>query len=366
MNIPEGVRGLFMVKSQGSLEVRPPPYVPGWVNRLVVWVDQLPLPSWMFYLTIGVALILAQAAIKWEDGGLPRGNFYLPLILFSGAGVYTLALMHSLIRKVPQALARMRSAIKESEVDFDLLVYRMVNAPARPILLSTLAGLGFGYFLQRQIMLAATPVFKMSTSPISAVFDGSLLVLTWGVLGAGVYSLMYLLETINITYLRYTQINLFEPQPLYSLSGLASRASLGIALYNLPWITLTPGASSIPLIVGITLVFQVLAAAVFVVPLLGVHQLLIDDKSRRVQIASKKLEIILEEVHRKIDIGNTDGIDGQQKSLALIQTELTTIEKAPTWPWHPETMRVVISAVFLPMLIWLAQRLLGRLSGLGN
>jgi hypothetical protein len=44
----------------------------------------------------------------------------------------------------------------------------------------------------------------------------------------------------------------------------------------------------------------------------------------------------------------------------LLQTEQTTLEKAPTWPWHPETIRVVLTAIAIPMLVWLAQRVLER------
>lgn len=342
------------------------PYPPGWVNLLVDWVEKRASPYWMFYLFLGLFIIVLQAWIKWSDGSVPRGSFDLPLVLFAGAGVYALALMHHLIRMVPNAMVKMRPAISESSESYRALVYKMTYAQALPVLVATLAGIAFGLYLNYLLQRASTPVLKLATSPVSAAFDGILMVFTWGVLGAGVYSLFYLLGSINNIYLHHTRINIFAAQPLYAPAGLASRAALGIALYNLPWMVLTPGASSVPAIVGLTMLFQVIAAAVFVVPLFGAHQLLLDDKNRRQQTANAKFEILIKDLHQKVDSGDSTNIDALQKTMALVQLEQTTLDKTPTWPWNPETMRIVISAILVPMLIWLAQRLLGRLGGLGG
>ncbi|HEU4742479.1 MAG TPA: hypothetical protein VFS50_12875 [Meiothermus sp.] len=336
------------------------PYRPGWVNRWVAWVERLPLPYWVYYLGLAIAIVGVQNWIKWYDGTLPPGSFFLPLILFSCAGVYALALMHSLIRRVPETLERLRPALKGDEAAYLKLLYRLANAPALPVLLATLAGLALGAVLQSWLLRPVLPIFKLSVTPTSTVFDGTLFILTWGVLGAGLYSLLHFLRGISQIYLEHTEVNLFQPQPLYSLSGLASRAALGVALYNLPWITLTPGASNVPAIVVLTLIFQFMAAAVFFVPLLGVHQLLLEDKYRRQQIVGKKLQYVLEQIHQKMDSGDASGIDPLQKLLSLLQTEQSTLEKAPTWPWNPETMRLVITAIGVPMLVWLIQRALNR------
>lgn len=338
----------------------PERYQPGWVNRWVEQIERLPLPYWVYYLGLAVAIVGVQSWIKWYDGTLPAGSFFLPLLLFSCAGVYALALMHSLIRRVPEALERLRPALKEDDTTYSKLLYHLAHAPAFPVLLATLAGLIVGAVLQTWLMRPFLPTFKLSTTPTSTLFDGTLFVLTWGVLGAGLYSLLHFLRGINQIYLQHTQVNLFQPQPLYALSGLASRAALGIALYNLPWITFTPGASNVPAIVVLTLIFQFMAAAVFFVPLLGVHRILLEDKYQRQQVAGKKLQYVLEQIHQKMDSGDTSGIDALQKLLGLLQTEQGTLEKAPTWPWNPETMRLVITAIGVPMLVWLIQRALNR------
>src|SRR5207245_6400032 len=35
------------------------PYPPSWVDQVDSWVSRLPLPAWLFYLAIGVALTLS-------------------------------------------------------------------------------------------------------------------------------------------------------------------------------------------------------------------------------------------------------------------------------------------------------------------
>jgi hypothetical protein len=50
-------------------------------------------------------------------------------------------------------------------------------------------------------------------------------------------------------------------------------------------------------------------------------------------------------------------------TLSSIKTELAMIEKIPTWPWQPETLRVLITALAFPLGVWLIQLFLGRYFG---
>jgi hypothetical protein len=40
--------------------------------------------------------------------------------------------------------------------------------------------------------------------------------------------------------------------------------------------------------------------------------------------------------------------------------EHRTLEAVSTWPWQPETLRGILVAVLLPLLVWLLQRVLSR------
>lgn len=339
------------------------PYSPSWINRLNAWVERLPGPYWPYYIGFAVLTFAALTAIKWADGTYPVGTFYLPHALFACAGVYTLALVHWLVHGIPGVLERMRSVLRGGEAEYLNLLYRLSTSPAKPVALGTLLGAAWGFLLQLFFLSPVMGVLKLSLSPFAAWFDGTLLVLTWATLGGAVFCLLHLLRTINDIYLNHTRILIFQQQPLYALSGLAARSALGVAVYALLWIVLTPGVNASPVVLGTVAFMQLLAAGTFILPLLGVHALLLREKHQLQELVGGKLQNVLSDIHQRMENGDTAGIDGQQKLMGVLQSELGTLEKAPTWPWHPETIRLVITAILLPMLIWLGQRFLGKLFG---
>jgi hypothetical protein len=38
-----------------------------------------------------------------------------------------------------------------------------------------------------------------------------------------------------------------------------------------------------------------------------------------------------------------------------LEIEENALKKVSTWPWQPETARYLVSALFLPLVIWLIQ-----------
>lgn len=337
------------------------PYRPAWINRLNAWVERLPGPWWPYYLGFAVAIFALLTAIKWADGTYPVGTFYLPHALFACAGIYTLALVHWLVQGIPDVLERMRSVLRGGEGEYLNLLYRLSTSPAKPVALGTVLGAVWGFLLQLFFLSPVMGVLKLSVSPLAAWFDGTLLVLTWATLGGAVFCLLHLLHTINDVYLNHTRILIFQQQPLYALSGLAARSALGVAVYALLWIVLTPGVNASPVVLGTVIFMQLLAAATFIVPLLGVHALLLREKHQLQEMVGGKLQNVLGDIHQHMEEGNASGVESLQKMMNVLQSELGTLEKAPTWPWHPETIRLVATAILLPMLVWISQRVLSSL-----
>ena len=56
-------------------------------------------------------------------------------------------------------------------------------------------------------------------------------------------------------------------------------------------------------------------------------------------------------------------MDPLHKALDAFQAEHAEISKVPTWPWAAGTLRNLVGAVLLPVLLWLVQFGLGRLLG---
>jgi hypothetical protein len=71
----------------------------------------------------------------------------------------------------------------------------------------------------------------------------------------------------------------------------------------------------------------------------------------------------LAELYRGIDRGSPRTSDRINSSLAALERGRAAIERVPTWPWRPETLRGLIAAILLPVAIWLIQFALQRVLG---
>ena len=69
------------------------------------------------------------------------------------------------------------------------------------------------------------------------------------------------------------------------------------------------------------------------------------------------------ELHRRLDQAKITGMDDLHKALASLDLERAHLSRVPTWPWQPETLRGLVAALALPIVIWLIQYGLGRLLG---
>jgi hypothetical protein len=58
---------------------------------------------------------------------------------------------------------------------------------------------------------------------------------------------------------------------------------------------------------------------------------------------------------------DADAINHHMSSLSL---ERDILSKLPTWPWQPGTLNLILSAVLLPIILWIAQQFLERWTGL--
>jgi len=103
------------------------------------------------------------------------------------------------------------------------------------------------------------------------------------------------------------------------------------------------------------------AVASFIIPLYGMHGRLVDEKSRMLSEANNRIEVMVKRLHDQVDSNSLDEADGLNKILASLFLEAEALRKASTWPWKPETLRGFVSAVTLPVLVWLIPTVLGRI-----
>jgi len=105
------------------------------------------------------------------------------------------------------------------------------------------------------------------------------------------------------------------------------------------------------------------AIAAFILPLMGVHRILEEQKKRLLDENALQLEATAAELHRSLAAGQLQEMDKLKAGLDGLTVELNTLERLSSWPWRPETLRLVSSAVLLPILVYVFERVLAEIAG---
>ncbi|MCP4541049.1 MAG: hypothetical protein GY832_28265 [Chloroflexi bacterium] len=340
----------------------PRPYALSWINRLNTWVEQLSGPSWLYYLGLGLVLFLAQVIVLRVEGAslgvtLPMQGFIAGVIAF------ILALCHYLDARASTALETLRPALNTSEKEYDDLHYRLTTLPARStVLLSLVAFLT--PFLIESIGNEPYRLEALAPFPISANLFRLLYLICWGVFGTLFYHTVHQLRLINRIYTEHTRINLFRMMPLYAFASLTAftAGSLTVIPYAFFYVNRISFMNDSGALVTV-LVIQFLAIVAFVWPQLGIHRLQDAEHARLLDEINRRYETITTELHRRVDAGELQNIGDLNTAMSSLEMERQTLARISTWPWQPETVRWLVTALVLPLGLWLVQYFLQRVLG---
>ena len=346
------------VKSQSQSR----PYAPSWLDRFNAWLSGLPGPSWAYYLGIWLVLVLLQIAALWGEGAYPVGTFLPNHTAIAGLIPFLLALSLFLDNRAGAALATFRPAMEASEEEYRRLRYQLTTLPALPTFLASLIGVASIVLLN--ILLDSYGDFGgLGAFPISRTLIYLMYVSVWWVVAAFLYHTVHQLRTINRIYTHHARVNLFKMRPLYGLSGITALTGVSLTAITYGWMAINPELWGEPISMAVVLPITVLSLAVFIWPLLGIHQLLEEEKGRLLDECAVRMESAIAELHRRVDSEGLEGMDDLNKTISSLEIEQNLLERIPTWPWRPETVRLLITALALPLGLWFIQYLLQRLMG---
>ncbi len=343
------------------------PYPPSWLDRFTQWVEQLPGRSWMFYPALGMVLTSILTAINWSDGTYPIGTFNAFHIMIALQTPFFLALTRYLDGAAEAALRNFRPALEVSEEEYAELRYRLTTAPARPALLGTLAGLAVGVLLNFSMPNPFT-VFGYSTASLSFITLVGLNAISLGVIGAVIYHTFHQLRLVSHIFANRAIVNLFDISPLYAFSGLTSKTAVGFLILNYMW-NMTAPQQLITTSAGIAMgfFFAENTIIIFLWPLLGIHRRLVQEKQRLLRESSQLLEATIAELHGLVNAGESRSIDELHARAQFLHVTMSCLEieqgkltGIPTWPWRPGTLRGVVTALLLPLLVYFLQYVLQR------
>jgi hypothetical protein len=152
------------------------------------------------------------------------------------------------------------------------------------------------------------------------------------------------------------EINIFHQTGLYSFSKLGASTAIGLVLSTPIWLLLDPGIISLV----INIVFSIGAIFIFLYPLVGIHNLLVEQKSDLLSKSQLNKEKIILEFYSQIENNHFSNVEEFETALAALGSAHQEIRSISTWPWDNETIRRLSGAILLPISIWLIQFFLSK------
>ena len=159
-------------------------------------------------------------------------------------------------------------------------------------------------------------------------------------------------------------IDPFDRGPVYAFSRLTVLTGLGYVLVGYYTLTANGVFAGGSLVTAGAIVFSIVVGiATFTIPLWGIHERLVDEKEILVREVDDRVRRIGDEMYRRIDAGEFDGTKVVSDALAGVNSLRDRILHLPTWPWPPQLLRGFVSALVLPLVIYVLTRLVSNQFG---
>lgn len=332
------------------------PYARSWIDPVLDRIELLPGPAWAFYLGLWIAAIGIVSAVRWLDGSLPLATIDGFQAASTFYGPAALGLLHLLRRVAGSSLESFRPALDVSDDAYAGLHYQLTTIPAGAALVATAIGLVAAAAAVR----LDSSIVTTGTSPAAAVTI--VIVIYWAVVLTPIllYNTVRQLQLVARVHRMATRIDLFEARPLYAFSALSASAGVGLLLFNYYSALTDPTTFTNPIWYGVFGISVIVAIAFFVLPLYGMHQRIAAEKERLEAEANERLRTVISVLHRQIDRGDLGGAEPLNETFASLALEREILDKMPTWPWQPDAIRGFVTALVVPLVIWVVTRVLER------
>jgi hypothetical protein len=342
-----------MVASSVALEApAPAAYRPGAVSGFLTWVDRLPWHGWWLPPALVVVLLAWSQAVLWATGQLPIGTIQ-PLTA-SGAvyGPYTLAILVYINRWSERALAAFWPATGWPDDRREAWRYELTTSPG-----------GYGFIELGVGLLAAVGAFLgASGTGIGPGADRSILFASYLPAAWLGYSLLIAVILHSTRQLRLvarihreaTAIDPFDRGALYAFSNVTARTGLAYVIAGYYAVTVN-GAFQAGNTIGIAVILATFAVGVssFVLPLWGIHERLVREKANLTLDVERLLTKVGAQLYAKVDRGELDSAGPVNASLSGLLALRDRISRVPTWPWPPQLLRGFLSALLLPVVVYI-------------
>jgi hypothetical protein len=336
-----------------------------WIDWLRHQLDRIPAPRLLVWVSVAMAIGLVDHAVRWQDGSLPRFELR-PLFLLEGSFLpLFLFAMRELDAVAQRAFQRIRPALPPLDgPELEAVGHELTRTPGAWAFAAALAS---PIFAVASVTNEPSSYGLRSDSP-AATWALAIILSALSAFGGLVFAAHAIGQLRMVTRIhRAVTVDLFRLQPLYAFSTLTSLTGISLVaimlfglLFLYTFASLTAFAATDLLMLA---ALASLAVACFVVPLLGLHGRIDSEKGRRLSEAQATLERALAEVQAKIGTGDFERAKDLNDGLSAARGAVATIAAVSTWPWRPETLRGFLSALVVPVVLWLTTAFLAQAIG---
>jgi hypothetical protein len=341
-----------------SVGVKTRPYAPSWMDALIAWLSRLPGPSWVTYALIFLAVAGVLGSFPAFGGEAPLGTIDLGWALIAFYPVYTLGATAYLNGVARRAVDSFRPALNVDGDEAARLRFEVSTFPAGPG-----ATIGIAMAVLIALWRASAPIDVPGGIPVLRFVEAAGACLAYALVGVFVARTARLLQLVSQIQARATAVDLFQPSPLYAFSNLTVRVAIVVLTVVVVSSLLPASATDQPPAVELATVIVEIAFAsvVFIAPLLGMHQRILAEKLRLLDACGSRMKRAIEELNGSVDARDDNRAEAINQNLSSLALERAEIERMSTWPWRLGTLGAFLAAVAVPILAWLATRLLERL-----
>ena len=316
------------------------PYAPSWLDRLTAAIDRLPGPYWAPYLVAFPVYLGLVMLVAWRAGAPFPLESAFPISL----PFYGFWLIDYLNRRAASALDSFRPAFTGNEANLQDVRWRLTTLPALPALVISLAAL----------LLAIASSLNWNQPSPDQILGTLSYYATMVFAGLYAYHSIRQLRLVTFLYAGWSRVEFHDVAPLHSFSMLSAHTAIGMPLILSGAVLFTADQLTGWFSVG-TVLFGALAVLTFLLPLAGLHRRLAGEKDLALAENSRRWQSSTAELYRRVDRRDWAGADRLNAPLTALERGRAAIERIPTWPWRPETLRGLAAALVLPVAIWLVQ-----------
>lgn len=329
------------------------PYPPSFLDRFMDFVQRQHVPYWLTYLCFLVVEVALLHILAWGDGWIPIYTFNPLVAIFPIWFWVPMTIMTYVDSVAVSALSSFRPLLDIDEEQYNRLKYEFTTMPPRGVFLSSLFW-GLTYlcltYLGYQVFYVAYGLGQFFAG--LTIITGFVTYLTGSAL---YYHSIRHLSLINRVVRMAKKFNLFRLDPVYAFSRVTSLIGASWMLM----LTLTLLTLPIRLATGLGIAIMALqiifAVAAFVLPLWFVHRRLETEKLNLIAGHNLRVESTIKLLHESLDDKKLENSSHFSDALTSLKAERDVLNDIPTWPWRAGTLTGFLSAIVLPIIIFLIQ-----------